>query len=248
MLTERGNDHLGNTNCPASSPGFQWTKRDLAARRPSIREGSPDPDQPLLQADIGSCQCRHLPPPQAGKGGEQHQDAEPTVVVAVRLATIRHLPQSTFSLSPRPVHLRRPSHHAVTGEPEPITTIWELPDITDSTTAHPISQIKYLGNRKHRPFGGVLLARAPNTARIRHQINSTASTRADLPGIRTVNFPLRPPRLRSDPVDGDGLCLLEQAHPDRPAFYAVRVPRCRDTPRASFPPRLTTTQLPPARS
>jgi hypothetical protein len=61
-------------------------------------------------------------------------------------------------------------------------------------------------------------------------------------------FPLRPPRLRDDPVDGDGLHLLEQAHPDRPAFYAVRVPRCRVSPRASFPPRLTTTQLPPARS
>jgi hypothetical protein len=68
------------------------------------------------------------------------------------------------------------------------------------------------------------------------------------PRIRTTNFPLRPPRLRDDPVDGDGLYLLEQAHPDRPASYAVRVPRCRDTPRASFPPRLTTTQLPPARS
>src|SRR5258706_6151607 len=65
------------------------------------------------------------------------------------------------------------------------------------------------------------------------------------PRIRTTNFPLRPPRLRDDPVDGDGLHLLEQAHPDRPASYAVRVPRCRDTPRASFPPRLTTTQLPP---
>jgi hypothetical protein len=52
------------------------------------------------------------------------------------------------------------------------------------------------------------------------------------PRIRTTNFPLRPPRLRDDLVDGDGLHLLEQAHPDRPASYAVRVPRCRDTPRA----------------
>ena len=68
------------------------------------------------------------------------------------------------------------------------------------------------------------------------------------PRIRTTTFPLRPPRLRDDPVGDDGLCLLEQAHPDRPALYAVRVPRCRDSPRASFPPRLTTTQLPPARS
>ena len=68
------------------------------------------------------------------------------------------------------------------------------------------------------------------------------------PRIRTTTFPLRPPRLRDDPVGDDGLCLLEQAHPDRPASYAVRVPRCRDSPRASFPPRLTTTQLPPARS
>ena len=68
------------------------------------------------------------------------------------------------------------------------------------------------------------------------------------PRIRTTNFPLRPPRLRCDLVDGDGFRLLEQAHPDRPASYAVRVPQCRDSPRASFPPRLTTTQLPPARS
>src|SRR6266516_7925423 len=68
------------------------------------------------------------------------------------------------------------------------------------------------------------------------------------PRIRTTTFPLRPPRLRDDPVGGDGLYLLEQAHPDSPAFYAVRVPRCRVSPRASFPPRLTTTQLPPARS
>jgi hypothetical protein len=68
------------------------------------------------------------------------------------------------------------------------------------------------------------------------------------PRIRTINVPLRPPCLRNDPVDGDGLHLLEQAHPDRPAFYAIRVPRCRATPRASFPPRLTTAQLPPARS
>ena len=68
------------------------------------------------------------------------------------------------------------------------------------------------------------------------------------PRIRTTTFPLRPPRLRDDPVGDDGLYLLEQAHPDRPASYAVHVPRCRDSPRASFPPRLTTTQLPPARS
>jgi len=47
------------------------------------------------------------------------------------------------------------------------------------------------------------------------------------PRIRTTTFPLRPPRLRDDPVGDDGLYLLEQAHPDRPASYAVRVPRCR---------------------
>src|SRR5258708_4786558 len=64
------------------------------------------------------------------------------------------------------------------------------------------------------------------------------------PRIRTTTFPLRPPRLRDDPVGDDGLYLLEQAHPDRPASYTVRVPRCTDTPRASFPPRLTTTQSP----
>jgi hypothetical protein len=63
------------------------------------------------------------------------------------------------------------------------------------------------------------------------------------PRIRTTNVPLRPPRLRDDPVDGDGLCLLEQTHPDRPAFHAVRVSRCRVSPRASFPPRLMATQF-----
>src|SRR6516225_648921 len=68
------------------------------------------------------------------------------------------------------------------------------------------------------------------------------------PRIRTTTFPLRPPRLPDDPLDGGGLCLLEQAHPDHPAYYAVRVPRCRVTPRASFPPRRTTTALPPGRS
>ena len=47
------------------------------------------------------------------------------------------------------------------------------------------------------------------------------------PRIRTINFPLRPPRLRDDPVGDDGLYLLEQAHPDRPASHAVRGPRCR---------------------
>ncbi len=40
------------------------------------------------------------------------------------------------------------------------------------------------------------------------------------PRTRTINFPLRPPRLRCDPVDSDGLHLLEQAHPDRPGHRA----------------------------
>jgi hypothetical protein len=93
------------------------------------------------------------------------------------------------------------------------------------------------------PVSPRLTARAVGAATPQHNRHPGRS-----PRIRTTNFPLRPPRLRDDPVDGDGLHLLEQAHPDRPAFYAVRVRRCRDSPRASFPPRLTTTQLPPARS
>jgi hypothetical protein len=39
-------------------------------------------------------------------------------------------------------------------------------------------------------------------------------------------------------------CRLTQT---APPHYAVRVPRCRVSPRASFRPRLTTTPLPPAR-
>ena len=46
------------------------------------------------------------------------------------------------------------------------------------------------------------------------------------------------------PLGGDGLRRVWPAHPDRLASYAVRVPRCRDLPRASFRSRLATTPLP----
>jgi hypothetical protein len=66
--------------------------------------------------------------------------------------------------------------------------------------------------------------------------------------VRTVTFPLRPPRLPDGPVGGVGLRRPLPAHPGRPAFYAIRIPRCRGSPRASFRPRLAATPLPPARS
>src|SRR5690625_1923759 len=66
-------------------------------------------------------------------------------------------------------------------------------------------------------------------------------------GATTTTFPLPPPRLRTDRLGGDGLRHLVLAHPDQRAFYAVRVPLCRVTSRASSPPHLTVTQLPPTR-
>ncbi len=130
--------------------------------------------------------------------------------------------------SPRPARATPiPPSHLTFGPSRPITR--SLAGTTTSADFCPVS-----------PH---LTVRAAGAATPQHNRHPGRS-----PRIRTINFPLRPPRLRDDPVDGDGLHLLEQAHPDRPASYAVRVPRCRDTPRASFPPRLTATQLPPARS
>jgi hypothetical protein len=67
-------------------------------------------------------------------------------------------------------------------------------------------------------------------------ITATGTSNTDSSANKNDQFPPALARLRDDPVDGDGLHLLEQAHPDRPAFYVVRVPRCRVSPRASFPP------------
>ena len=47
------------------------------------------------------------------------------------------------------------------------------------------------------------------------------------------------------PLDDHGLRRPLPTRPDRPAFYAVRVPRVATSSRASFPPHLTMTQLPP---
>jgi hypothetical protein len=56
-----------------------------------------------------------------------------------------------------------------------------------------------------------LTARAVGAATRQHNRHPGRS-----PRIRTTTFPLRPPRLRDDPVGDDGLYLLEQAYPDRP--------------------------------
>ena len=50
------------------------------------------------------------------------------------------------------------------------------------------------------------------------------------------------------PLRWHGLHHLLLAYLDQHAFYAVRVPRCRDLPPVSFPPHLAVTQLPLARS
>jgi hypothetical protein len=63
--------------------------------------------------------------------------------------------------------------------------------------------------------GGVSTARSVTTSAVSLRMTSRQHPGRS-PRIRAITFPLRPPRLRDDPVDGDGLCLLEQAHPDRP--------------------------------
>src|SRR5437660_12784535 len=57
--------------------------------------------------------------------------------------------------------------------------------------------------------------------------------------MKAVTFPLPPPHVPDDPLGGVGLCRRRPACPDRPALYAVRVPRCRGSASGllSTPPR-----------
>ncbi len=75
------------------------------------------------------------------------------------------------------------------------------------------------------------------------------------PRVRPATFIAHPPRLRDGPLMDIGLRHVLLARPDRPALYAQPttspnspaapcVPRVATSPPASFPPRLTTTQLP----
>ena len=114
------------------------------------------------------------------------------------------------------------------------------------------------GNRAHPTFGPSrpnptrpvlrpLLTSARSARLAARAVGAAATTAQPTPGQTSPDkndqSPCARPRLRDGPVDGDGLRLLEQARPDRPASYAIRVPWCRATPRASFPPRLTATQF-----
>jgi hypothetical protein len=90
-------------------------------------------------------------------------------------------------------------------------------------------------------------SRPPPSAR-RPRSRQAQPTPDRSPQVRTITFPLLPPRLPDSLFGDDGLHLPLQAHPGHPASYAIRIPRCRDSPRASSRPRLTTTPLPPARS
>ncbi len=81
------------------------------------------------------------------------------------------------------------------------------------------------------------------------------NTRRDLPRIRPATFLAHPPRLRDGPLMDIGLRHDLLARPDRPRLIraaqrgpnspaAPCVPRIAISPPASFPPRLTATQLP----
>ena len=52
---------------------------------------------------------------------------------------------------------------------EPVAASRKLADIADRSTADPLGQLEDLGDREHRPFGGVLLASATNAAGIARQ-------------------------------------------------------------------------------
>jgi hypothetical protein len=64
------------------------------------------------------------------------------------------------------------------------------------------------------------------------------------PGIRPGTFIAHPPHLRCNPLMASGFAVCGRLARTAPSSYAVRVPRVAVSPRASFPPRLTTTQLP----
>jgi len=64
---------------------------------------------------------------------------------------------------------------------------------------------------------------------------SSRTTLCRSPRIRTITFPLPPPRLRDAPLGDDGLRRVRPAHPERPASYAVRVPRCRGSASGFLP-------------
>ncbi len=143
--------------------------------------------------------------------------------------------------------LQRPSHEHE--RPAPRLRVQPFPAITIpagttasadfSTANHGLSTTVV----PHHPTSG---ARAPD--------GHPGTPMETSPG-KTSNLPRAPTASTRRPLDDNGLRHAELARPDRPASYAQPassptgssapcVPRVAISPPASFPPRLTTTQLP----
>lgn len=82
----------------------------------------------------------------------------------------------------------------------------------------------------------------------RHVFECTDPGNQQISPDKNSRFPPAAAASTKRPFGGHGLHHGWLAHPGRRASHAVRVPRCRVSPRASFPPHLAVTQLPPART
>jgi hypothetical protein len=63
----------------------------------------------------------------------------------------------------------RDTHLTFSAKSQPVATIRKLADIADRAAADSLGQLEDLGDRQHRPFGGVLLTSATNAAGIARQ-------------------------------------------------------------------------------
>jgi len=84
----------------------------------------------------------------------------------------------------------------------------------------------------------------PTHPAITQNVAGHQGTPVEISPDKTSNLPRAPAASTKRPLDDIGLRHAMLARPDRLASNAIRVPRVAISPPASFPPRLTTTQLP----
>ena len=110
-------------------------------------------------------------------------------MVEVRTTSSSHQPQRAPSRSSCVVDLRCCTHPPIGAEAEPVAAAGQLANVADRSAADNLGQVENLRDREHRAFGSVLLASAPDPARI---------TRKDLVFLDSgsQDRPKQPVRLR----------------------------------------------------
>jgi hypothetical protein len=86
------------------------------------------------KVQVTSPQCRSLTPAQAGERCEQDKRSIPPVVYEVDPAVCHQSPQHLLSIGPAQVYLGAGSTLTVVREPDPVTPIGQLADVTDRAT------------------------------------------------------------------------------------------------------------------